>query len=41
MAYLLLILATLYWSGKYVLEQVTNEIIPSLALAFWQWTGAV
>jgi len=41
MAYLLLILATLFWSGNFVLGRGINEIIPPVALAFWRWTGAL
>ncbi|MBW1840587.1 MAG: DMT family transporter [Deltaproteobacteria bacterium] len=41
MAYLLLILATLFWSGNFVLGRGVNEIIPPVALAFWRWAGAL
>jgi drug/metabolite transporter (DMT)-like permease len=41
MAYLLLILAALFWSGNFVLGRGVNEIIPPVALAFWRWTGAL
>ena len=41
MAYLLLILATLFWSGNFVLGRGVNEIIPPVALAYWRWTGAL
>jgi drug/metabolite transporter (DMT)-like permease len=41
MAYLLLILATLFWSGNFVLGRGINEIIPPVALAFWRWAGAL
>ena len=41
MAYLLLILAVLFWSGNFVLGRGVNEIIPPVALAFWRWTGAL
>jgi drug/metabolite transporter (DMT)-like permease len=41
MAYLLLILATLFWSGNFVLGRGVHEIIPPVALAFWRWAGAL
>lgn len=41
MAYLLLILATLFWSGNFVLGRGVYEIIPPVALAFWRWSGAL
>jgi len=41
MAYLLLILTVLFWSGNFVLGRGVNEIIPPVALAFWRWTGAL
>jgi len=41
MAYLLLILAVLFWSGNFVLGRGVNEIIPPVALAYWRWFGAL
>ena len=41
MAYLLLILTVLFWSGNFVLGRGVNEFIPPVALAFWRWTGAL
>ena len=41
MAYLLLILTVLFWSGNFVLGRGVNEMIPPVALAFWRWTGAL
>jgi drug/metabolite transporter (DMT)-like permease len=41
MAYLLLILAALFWSGNFVLGRGVNELIPPVALAFWRWAGAL
>jgi drug/metabolite transporter (DMT)-like permease len=41
MAYLLLILAALFWSGNFVLGRGVNEIIPPVAFAFWRWAGAL
>ncbi|MFC1828137.1 DMT family transporter [Thermodesulfobacteriota bacterium] len=41
MAYLLLTLAALFWSGNFVLGRGVNDIIPPVALAFWRWAGAL
>ncbi len=41
MAYLLLILAALFWSGNFVLGRGINEIIPPVAFAFWRWACAL
>ena len=41
MAYLLLILTVLFWSGNFVLGRGVNEIIPPVALAFFRWAGAL
>lgn len=38
--YLLLILATLFWAGNFVLGRAVHELIPPLALVFWRWAGA-
>ena len=41
MAYLLLTLAALFWSGNFVLGRGVNEIVPPVAFAFWRWAGAL
>jgi drug/metabolite transporter (DMT)-like permease len=41
MAYLLLVLAVLFWSGNFVLGRSVNNVIPPISLAFWRWTGAL
>ncbi|GIX26823.1 MAG: hypothetical protein KatS3mg123_0704 [Burkholderiales bacterium] len=38
--YLLLVAATLFWSGNFVLARAMHEAIPPLAMAFWRWCGA-
>jgi drug/metabolite transporter (DMT)-like permease len=40
MAYLLLVLTVLFWSGNFVLGRSVNDIIPPISLAFWRWFGA-
>jgi drug/metabolite transporter (DMT)-like permease len=35
--YLLLILATLFWSGNMVVGRAIHEEVPPFALAFWRW----
>ena len=37
MAYLLLILTTLFWAGNFVLARGVHDIIPPVTLAFWRW----
>lgn len=37
---LLLVLATLFWSGNFVLGRAVHEHVPPIALAFWRWAGA-
>jgi len=39
--YLLLVLATLFWSGNFVLGRGVQELIPPVALVFWRWAGAL
>ena len=39
--YLLLVLATLFWSGNFVLGRGVNNLIPPFALVFWRWAGAL
>ena len=39
--YLLLALATLFWSGNFVLGRAVSGRIPPVAMAFWRWTGAL
>jgi drug/metabolite transporter (DMT)-like permease len=41
MAYILLILTVLFWSGNFVLGRSVNDIIPPISLAFWRWAGAL
>lgn len=38
--YLLLTLATLFWSGNFVLGRAVRLDVPPIGLAFWRWTGA-
>jgi drug/metabolite transporter (DMT)-like permease len=40
MAYILLVLTVLFWSGNFVLGRSVNDIIPPISLAFWRWAGA-
>lgn len=35
--YLYLILATLFWSGNFVIGRGVHEIVPPIALSFWRW----
>ncbi|MCL4296545.1 MAG: DMT family transporter [Anaerolineae bacterium] len=37
--YLLLILATLFWSGNFVLGRAVRADVPPIGLAFWRWCG--
>lgn len=37
MAYLLLLLTSLFWSGNFVLSKGINQIIPPISLGFWRW----
>ncbi len=37
--YLLLILATLFWSGNFVLGRAVRLDVPPVGLAFWRWFG--
>jgi drug/metabolite transporter (DMT)-like permease len=41
MAYLFLILSTLFWSGNFVISRGMHAAIPPLALSFWRWAGAL
>ncbi len=41
MAYLLLILTTLFWSGNFVLSRGMHAEIPPLSLSFWRWVVAL
>lgn len=41
MPYLLLIFATLFWSGNFVLSRGMHADIPPLALSFWRWSLAL
>lgn len=38
--YVLLALATLFWSGNFVLGRAVSGRIPPVGLAFWRWAGA-
>ena len=40
MAYLFLILSTLFWSGNFVLSRGIAEIIPPFSLAYFRWIAA-
>lgn len=37
--YLLLVLATLFWSGNFVLGRAVRADVPPIGLAFWRWCG--
>ena len=37
----LLCIATLCWSGNFVLGRAMHEHVPPIGLAFWRWTGAL
>jgi drug/metabolite transporter (DMT)-like permease len=41
LAYLLLILAPLFWSGNFVVARGIHETVPPVGLAFWRWTIAL
>ena len=41
MAYLLLVLTVLFWSGNFVLGRSVHDIIPPISLAFWRWVAAL
>jgi drug/metabolite transporter (DMT)-like permease len=41
MAYLLLVLTVLFWSGNFVLGRGVHELIGPVSLAFWRWLGAL
>lgn len=41
MPYLLLTLATLFWSGNFVLSRAMHTEIPPVGLAFWRWSAAL
>jgi drug/metabolite transporter (DMT)-like permease len=40
-AYLYLALASLFWSGNFVLGRAVHSRIPPVGLAFWRWTAAL
>ncbi|MEW7979487.1 MAG: DMT family transporter [gamma proteobacterium symbiont of Phacoides pectinatus] len=40
-AYLLLVLATLFWSGNFVLGQAMSTSIPPLTMSYWRWQVAL
>lgn len=37
LAYLLLILTTLFWAGNFVLARAMHAHVPPIGLAFWRW----
>jgi drug/metabolite transporter (DMT)-like permease len=39
-AWLLLVLANLFWAGNIVLGRGLAGMVPPIALAYWRWTGA-
>jgi drug/metabolite transporter (DMT)-like permease len=39
--YVLLALATLFWSGNFVLGRAVSARIPPVGMAFWRWVGAL
>ena len=41
MSYLLLTLATLFWSGNFVISRGMYEHLPPFSLAFWRWVIAL
>jgi len=41
MAYFLLVLTTLFWSGNFVLSRGMHADIPPLGLSFWRWSVAL
>jgi drug/metabolite transporter (DMT)-like permease len=41
MAYALLVLSALFWSGNFVLGRAMNAEIPPVGLAFWRWFAAL
>lgn len=41
MAYLLLVLSALFWSGNFVISRGMHAEIPPITLAFWRWVAAL
>lgn len=41
LAYLLVLLSTLFWGGNFVLGRAMSAEIPPIALAWWRWTLAL
>jgi drug/metabolite transporter (DMT)-like permease len=39
-AWMLLILANLFWAGNIIVGRVILGPVPAIALSFWRWTGA-
>lgn len=39
LAYLLLILTTLFWAGNFVLARAVHAQVPPVGLAFWRWAA--
>lgn len=38
--YVLLVLASLFWSGSFIIGRAVHETVPPVGLAFWRWTIA-
>ena len=41
LAYLMLVAATLFWSGNFVIGRAVSTNIPPIGLSFWRWTLAL
>ncbi len=41
LAYLMLVAATLFWSGNFVIGRAVSTDIPPIGLSFWRWTLAL
>lgn len=39
--YLYLVLATLFWSGNFIIGRGMHDVIPPIALSFWRWSVAL
>jgi drug/metabolite transporter (DMT)-like permease len=39
-AWLLLVLASLFWAGNIIVGRIILGPVPAIALSFWRWTGA-
>ena len=38
--YVLLVLASLFWSGNFIIGRAVHEAVPPVGLAFWRWAVA-